>query len=131
MAVLYGSVSHSHETEIIKNSISVSHHQYNEFKTVHHEHHFHVGIFHFIGHLIKTINHADDHADEHLASVQNLCTKKVFTLNRTVNFYLAQNNLHEFSLEAELSANPPPYHLFLSLRLRQPNTPLRAPPAIV
>jgi hypothetical protein len=34
----------------------------------HHEHHFHVGIFHFLGHLFENFNHGDESGHTYLSA---------------------------------------------------------------
>ena len=40
-------------------AVDNSSHQHEEFSAIHHEHHFHVGIFHFLTHLIEAIQVID------------------------------------------------------------------------
>ena len=121
---------HAHEAELGDNSNSGSH-QHEDFKEVHHEHGFHVGIFHFLGHLFESVNHSNDFADEHLLVAQKTTNKKVVDPNKTVDFFTDGGNSIVVSVDAESLPSPPPYLVFLSHRLKQPNTPLRAPPALV
>ncbi|MGH1434905.1 MAG: hypothetical protein ACRBG0_10645 [Lewinella sp.] len=130
LVVLHLSVMHSHNAELSKTPNSVSH-QHENFKEIHHEHGFHVGIFHLLGHLFEGVNHSNDHADEHLVIAQKASSKKNVDLNKTVSFLNSGENKVVVSVDAESLPDPPPYHLFLSHRLKQPNTPLRAPPALV
>lgn len=121
---------HSHDAALGKTLNPVSH-QHEDFKEVHHEHGFHVGIFHFLGHLFESVNHSNDYADEHLLVAKKITNKKVVDHNKTVDFFTEGGNRVVFSVDAESLSSPPPYHLYLSHRLKQPNTPLRAPPALV
>ncbi len=131
LVVLHHSAATSHTVEIGNNSQSKIFHQHEDFKDVHHEHHFHVGIFHFLGHLFENINHSNHYADDHLIIIQETSNKKVVDYNKTVNFYTNENNSVPFSVDAESLPDPPPYHPFLLPRLIRPSTPLRAPPSIV
>ena len=130
LVVLHQSVSHNHSSEIANSKTSQTTHQHEDFKVVHHEHHFHVGIFHFLGHLFENTSHQNDLEDEHLVFFQKTVAKKVFDYNKSFHFYATLDNLIVFSVDAE-SLPDPPYHVSLLQRFKQPNTPLRAPPALV
>lgn len=131
LVVSHQSVSPSNTEEFVDTPKSKTSHQHEDFKEVHHEHHFHIGIFHFFGHLFEAVNHSNDLANEHLIFVHKTSPKKVVNHNQTFNFYTSETNPFIFSVGAESLSAPPPYHLFLLHRLKQPNTPLRAPPAFV
>lgn len=130
MVVLHHSVTHSHNAAFNNAPNSVSH-QHEDFKEIHHEHHFHIGIFHLLGHLFENINHSNDHSEDHLVVAEKTSTKKVIDYNKTINFLTNRNNMLVFSVDAESLPAPPSYHLFLLHRLKQPNTPLRGPPSFV
>lgn len=130
LVVLHHSVTHSHAFEFVGTPVSEASHQHGDFKDVHHAHQFHLGIFHFLGHLFENINHTDDHADDHLLVVQKSSVKKVVDHNSSVNPYIHGQYLLVYEVDAE-SLPDPPYHLFLLQKLKQPNTPLRAPPSFV
>lgn len=130
LVVLHQSISHAHVSEYDGTPIPKSSHKHNDYKAVHHEHQFHVGIFHFLGHLFESINHTDDLADDHLLVVQNSATKKIVDHNSSVNYFIHGQQLLVFEVDAE-SLPDPPYHLSLLQKLKRPNTPLRAPPSFV
>jgi len=133
LIVAHKGVSHSHESEV--DTSNHASHQHEEFEDVHHEHSFHVGIFHLLGHLYENINHSNDHSDnhsdDHLVVLQKSSTKKVVDYNKTNNFFLFGNNTMVFDIDSESLPDPPPFHLFLLQRLKQPSTPLRGPPSFV
>lgn len=130
LVVLHHSVMHSHD-EKLGNLLSTVSHQHEDFNEIHHEHRFHVGIFHLLGHLFEGINHSNDFADEHLLVAKKTSNKKVVDHNKPVDLLNSRESKVVFSVDAESLPSPPPYHLFLSHRLTQPNIPLRAPPALV
>ena len=130
LVVLHQSVSHSHALELGETPSPEPAHQHDDFQTVHHEHDFHIGIFHFFGHLFEHTNHSNDLADEHLVISQKSPTKIIVDNNHSVNAPFYGNNLMIFDVDAE-SLPDPPNHLSLLQKLIQPNTPLRAPPARV
>lgn len=70
LVVLHHSLSHSHTVKFADTPVSGPCHKHEAFKDVHHEYQFHIGIFHFLGHLFENINHSNDFADEHLSVVQ-------------------------------------------------------------
>ncbi|MCB9352425.1 MAG: hypothetical protein H6573_33815 [Lewinellaceae bacterium] len=129
LVVLHHSVSHSHTSEFAGTPVPKPLHQHENFKEVHHEHQFHVGIFHFLGHLFENINHTHDLADEHLLVVQKSSTKKAVDHNSSISPYINGQYLLVFEVNAE-SLPDPPYHLSLVQKLKRPDTPLRAPPSL-
>jgi hypothetical protein len=119
---------HSHSVEVMG---SVAH-QHEDFEEVHHEHHFHVGIFHFFGHLFEQIIHQEDNDEQKIALLISASSaKKVIQQKSIVSYYYPIDNDRILVVDAESLPDPPPYHLFLLHRLKQPNTPLRAPPVLV
>lgn len=130
LVVLHHSVSHTHASDFAGTPVPEPLHQHENFKEIHHEHQFHVGILHFLGHLFENINHTDDLADDHLLVVQKSSTKKVVDHNNSVNFYIYGQGVLVFEVDAE-SLPDPPYHLSLLQKLKLPSTPLRAPPSFV
>jgi len=131
LVVGHQSIAHRHGIEFGKNPISTpSIHQHEDFKNVHHEHHFHVGIFHFLGHLLEKIDLSNDFADDHLVVVQKTGTKKVVGNHHPFNAYFDGNGFIVFEVDAE-SLPDPPYHLPLLQKLKLPSIPLRAPPSFV
>ena len=130
LVVLHSSVAHTHDIELSDFAHEETH-RHSGHSDLHHEHSFHVGIFHLLGHLFENIHHSNELADDHLVVVQKTSAKKVVKHNKTVNFFIEGNNRVVYSVDAESLPDPPPYHLFLLHRLKQPNTPLRAPPALV
>ncbi|MFT5386053.1 MAG: hypothetical protein ACI81W_003465 [Saprospiraceae bacterium] len=105
-------------------------HQHENFKDVHHEHQFHVGIFHFFEHFFENLNYTDDLADDHLLVVQKSSTKKAVDHNRSISPYNNGQHLLVFEVDAE-SLPDPPYLQSLLQKFNRPNTPLRAPPSFV
>lgn len=130
LVVLHQIVSHTHASEFDGNSVPKSSHTHNDFKDVHHEHHFHVGVFHFLGHLFETISHTDDFADDHLLVVQKSSTKKVNDPNSPINTYIYGEPILVFEVDAE-SLPAPPYYLPFLQKLQLPTSPLRGPPFLV
>jgi hypothetical protein len=121
---------HSHTQKFDNPSESKKSHQHENFNDVHHDHQFHVGIFHFIGHLLEKISHSDDLADEHLFVVQKSSDKKNVDDNNSLTPYIQGQQLLVFEVDAE-SLLDPPYYLFLLQKLKLPSTPPRAPPSLV
>ena len=127
--VAHKGVTHSHESEI--GASNYASHQHEDFEDIHHEHSFHVGIFHLLGHLYENINHSNDHSDNHLVLEQKSSTKKIIDYSKTNNFFLVGINTMVFDVDSESLTDPPPYYLFLLQRIKQPSTPLRGPPSFV
>lgn len=129
LVVVHHSASQSYSSETAGSSIPASH-QHEDYKTVHHEHHFHVGVFHFLGHLFKNIDYSNNLGDEYLTFSQKKSTTKNISHSQSIDFYFSQNNLVVFSLDVE-SLPDPPFHLSVLRRLKQTKTPQRGPPAAV
>lgn len=131
LVVLHQSVSHSHASEFDGTLRPKSSHTHNHFKDVHHEHHFHVGIFHFLGHLFESISHANDNAEDHLAIIQNTSTKKVTDHKSPISKVYNINNLVLIEVGAESLPDPPYYQIPYLQKLTRSTSPLRAPPFFV
>ncbi len=131
LVVLHDSVNHSHTNELKDANLSTNTHQHDTYTDIHHEHKFHVGVFHLLGHLFEDLNHLNDLADDHIVDFQKSSTKKIVNQNPTTDFFIGGYNIIVFNEDVENLTNPPPYFLFLLHQLTQPNTSLRAPPALV
>lgn len=110
------------------NAIDISH-KHEDFKEVHHEHNFHVGIFHFLGHLFENINESNAHTDKHLITSQKNTSEKTTDYIIPGNFYFIEINSLFFEVDAE-SLPAPPEYLSILQKAKRPNTPLRAPPRL-
>ncbi len=130
LVVIHHCINPTHDSAIDKSTSTNNTHQHNEYQTVHHEHHFHVGIFHFIGHLFEKLNHSSDQSDEHIILVQKTATKKVVDYKKSKPLFFEANDELVFEVDAE-SLPDPPFHLSLLQKLKLPSTPLRAPPALI
>lgn len=106
-------------------------HQHGDFQDQHHEHQFHVGIFHFLGHLLEKINQEDNPNEEHLYAFQERTTQKAIELRTAVHPFIEIDRHLVCEVDAYSLSDPPPYHLLFLRKLTRLNTPLRAPPAIV
>ncbi len=114
----------------IKNILTesvVSHHHGN-LQDQHHEHQFHVGIFHFLGHLLEKINQTDNPSEEHLYVFQERTTKKAIESRNPDTPFINREKELVCEVDADSLSDPPPYHLFFLRKLTRLNTPLRAPP---
>jgi hypothetical protein len=129
LVVVHHSASHSHAPDFEGVPASKSSHIHEDFKDVHHDHHFHVGIFHFLGHLFENINHTNDHADDHLLVIQESSTKKAIDNDSSVNAYIHEQQFLVSKVDAE-SMPSPPYYLSFLQKLKLRSTPLRAPPSL-
>lgn len=109
---------------------ALSHH-HGEFKDQHHEHQFHVGIFHFLGHLLEKIKQADNPNEEHLYAFQERTTQKAIEPRTAVNPFIEIERQLVCEVDPYSLSDPPPYHLLFLQKLIRLNTPLRAPPALV
>lgn len=122
--VAHQSIAHNHTSDTDSNAT----HQHNKYSDIHHEHHFHVGIFHFLGHLFESINHANDNADDQLVVIQNISTKKVTYYKNFINNFYHLSNLVVIEVDAESLPDPPYYQIPYLQKLIRATSPLRAPP---
>ncbi|MCG8329995.1 MAG: hypothetical protein MI974_20025 [Chitinophagales bacterium] len=105
-------------------------HQHEGFAENHHDSHFHIGIFHFLGHLVDSTHHEDDLADKHFHTVITTTIKKVVDLKST-SFISFDNIKLALASKGVKSLRAPPYLPGLKQALIFSNAPLRAPPALV
>ena len=106
-------------------------HSHENYKTVHHEHGFHIGIFHFIKHLIESINDSNDYAGDHLIHSQTVVPKKPTVINTP--FWITTCNNYNFDYNQDLMKRviPSPDIFVLEKQGIKKDTPPRGPPAIV
>ena len=128
VVLLYGVSDNSQPVNVFKSEVS---HQHEDFKDAHHDHHFHIGIFHFLGHLLKSINQSDNPTDEHLVIVSKTITKNDINSKWSTDdfynwYYVALNQQ-----DVQSQSDPPEYSQCLIHRLIQPNSHLRGPPTLV
>ena len=109
--VAHQSIAHNHTSDADSNAT----HQHNKYSDIHHEHHFHVGIFHFLGHLFESISHVSNNADDHLVVIQNTTNKKTSDYKTPISIYFIENILVVFEVDAESLPDPPYYQISLSL----------------
>ena len=131
LVIAHQSISHTH-TFAFDGDVTPKHsHQHEDFKGIHHKHHFHIGIFHFFGHLFESISQTSDNADEHLVFIQNTSQKKVLYNLPIVGKYYDVSYLQVIKVDAESLPDPPYYHIPYLQNLTRSTSPLRAPPFLV
>lgn len=114
--------SHSHAEDLPKPTSSSHHHGIQDR---HHEHHFHVGIFHFLSHLFENFNHGDEKGHEYVSSTfkynarENLAPDFIPFLFSNIelieqpsifnhkNWFLPDNRLSEYQLLSRTPRGPP------------------------
>jgi hypothetical protein len=128
--VINHSVPQSHPSELDGTPKEKFTHKHEDFQEVHHDHHFHVGIFHFLGHLFENINHSNDHVDKHSIVVQKTSVKKFVANSHVFNAYFNGITFEVIVVDTE-SLPDPPYFLKLLQKLKLRGTSLRAPPTLV
>ena len=118
---------HSHPTEVKK----LIAHEHQDFQEIHHEHQFHIGILHVLGHLFEQIVHQDNTQDQDIVIVtlSNFLKNVIQQGIANSAFFQIENGL-VFSVDSESLPDPPFYLAFLQ-KFKRPDTPLRAPPALV
>ena len=103
-------------------------HQHEDYADKHHEHHFHIGIFHFLGHLFESISLVDGNADDHYVVTQKLLFKSKSELKKYFNRLLILLNPLNKDVRAGSLADPPFYRTSYLQKLIYSSSPLRAPP---
>ena len=129
LVVLTQLVQHTHSSDILESAS----HKHESFEDNHHAHQFHIGIFHFFGHLFGTFVHQDDLEQNSPVTAQNsqeVTVKKITEVALTNSFCYFFNEKVVIAIDAESLTDPPYHHHYLQ-SLLQISTPLRAPPTLV
>ena len=106
-------------------------HHHQDYESVHHEHTFHIGIFHFLGHLLEKITQQDDLTDDYLQPELILPKKQ-----SEDDFQIADFDLFIYKTtlaESDVNIHGPPDFPIYFFRLKNAHftaNPLRAPPAV-
>ncbi len=101
-------------------------HAHHGFEEHHHDHQFHIGVFHFLGHLLENISHYDYLETTYLLFSQETVDHQRIGDSSNINSYIAEQNIDVYliSCSAPNSAFAP----FLLYQSKKLNNPLRAPP---
>jgi hypothetical protein len=93
---------------------------------------FHIGIFHYLGHLFEELRHIDndDFGNDHLVISSDFQSKNNLDLNRTIDFHFGSNNIIVTRVDSE-SLSSSPNAPSPTQRLLRSAIPSRAPPALV
>jgi hypothetical protein len=132
LVVLHRGVVHQHSSDFSDNLPFDLSHQHSGFGEDHHDHKFHIGIFHFLGHLFDKIDHSNDHADEHIYVANKSLDKKNIENKTKANINSIGFGL--FILEVEIEVDPapdPPRVIGLQHQYNLSTSPLRGPPSLV
>ncbi len=102
-------------------------HFHHGFEEDHHDHHFHIGVFHFLGHLLENISHYNYLETTYLSLSQETVQQQKTDNSPSTNLYFAgQNAILNFIVPQSLLNNA---FLFAFLQqLQQSDNPLRGPP---
>lgn len=128
VVVLTQLVQHTHSPNVLESNS----HKHEHFENNHHEHQFHVGIFHFFGHLFETFIHQNDLEQDSPVTVQHsqeFAVKKIVEVALTNSFCYFLNEKVVIAIDAESLTDPPYHHHYLQ-SLLQANIPSRGPPAL-
>ena len=123
------SVNPLHNFELSSRSASDSH-QHVQNGDTHHDHLFHIGIFHFLGHLSDIIKQTDQQADDHVIMGAEYANSTVMEHASVDHAHILLNITPVSPVDSESLTDPPEELSVLNSSLRI-NTPLRAPPAQV
>ena len=129
LIVLISGLSGNSQLDITAKS-EVSH-QHEDFNDAHHDHHFHIGIFHVLGHLFDSIKQSDSSTDQHLVfNTKTIAKDDIKSKHSTDSFNNWYNaSVHQLNLQSQ--SDPPGSSQFLFHRFKQPNFHLRGPPTLV
>jgi len=106
-------------------------HSHENHESVHHEHSFHIGIFHFIKHLIESINESNDYAGDHLIHSQNVIPKKTTVITPSFWIVTFNNYSGNYNQDRMKRIVPLPDTIVLRKEGVKKETPPRGPPAEV
>ena len=129
LVAIQSSVSHAHNSDTSESPVSIPH-QHDGFTVNHHDYHFHIGIFHFFGHILEKVNHSDNIPDEYVIVSQDTPTKIDIEKGIVDLALIDQHSLYAYNPDVE-SLSDPPFLLFQLQRYKHPDTPLRGPPSCV
>jgi len=130
MVGLNHSSLHAHHSSCEKKTEDKTCHEHQGFTNIHHDNHFHIGVFHFLGHLFEIIGHQDDLGCNHLAPTQNIPSKKAFDTNNDINFWFNQNGSSHL-IATIFSSSEPPFTPSFSQTSKRTTTLLRGPPSLL
>lgn len=124
-------ISHTHVQGIDEDPIHSHEHVHHDSEEGHHEHLFHIGVFHLLGHLFECFSHIDDSADDHLMITASPSGKKWSEDEGWITMFFAGESVYHNEIDAESLTSPPE-----SCRGHMPDPsltsrPLRAPPKFI
>lgn len=131
LVVVYQSVSYTDVFKLINTkSHSHKHHHHTNFVHVHHENHFHSGLFHFLDHLMESMQNLDQETEDHIIQACNSLFPKTEKKSITSDFYIFSTKFLCLSVDAA-SLPDPPWHKqqFKRAFFKQDST-YRGPPAL-
>jgi hypothetical protein len=127
---VYQSISHTHSSAFYNTPNALSSHEHKGFDDLHHEHNFHVGILHFLGHLFEGIDYSKEFVDKHFIVFQKSSARIAVNQDRFLNSFICgfseiELGVHNETLTSSFFYSCPTQKLFL------PGKPARAPPSLV
>ncbi len=122
--------SFSHEHLALFDEACEATHNHDEFESIHHEHHFHVGIFHFLGHLFEELRHVenDNFGDDHLISTPINPIQNSFAQNQNTTYLYTWREIIIAERKIKPLPEPPDFANHFLDDFINTDTPLRAPP---
>ncbi len=130
MVGLNHSSVHAHQSSCDKKTAAKSCHDHQGYEDVHHDNHFHIGVFHFLGHLFEDIGHQDDLGCNHVAPAHKLAAKKVLDSNKDITFGFNPTD-NKILIPDASSLSSPPFYGALSQLSTHLAPPLRGPPTLL
>ena len=130
LVVVYQSVSYTDVFKLI-NTKSHSHkHQHTTFVHVHHENHFHAGLFHFLDHLMESIQNLDQETEDHIIQACNSLFPKTEKKSRTSSSCILSNTVIYHSVDAASLPDPPWHKQEFRQAYFKHDFPYRGPPTL-
>ncbi len=105
-------------------------HTHDDYSELHHEHHFHLGIFHFLKHVFENIEKISEDTDDHLTTILKHSPKKDVDSNNNSFTHLSCNGLEVSEVDPLSIMDPPCHHLFKLQQYIRSTSLLRGPPPI-
>lgn len=131
LVVVFQSVSYTDVFKLLNTkSHSHKHHHHTTFVHVHHENHFHVGLFHFLDHLMESIQNLDQETEDHIIQACNSIFPKTEKKPRICSSCILSNTLSFHSVGAASLPDPPWHKQEFQQALFKHDSTYRGPPSL-
>ena len=132
LVVVYQSVSYTDVFKLINTkSHSHKHHHHTTFVHVHHENHFHAGLFHFLDHLMESIQNLEQETEDHIIQACNSILKKTEKKPRICSSCILSNTLLYHTVGAASLPDPPWHKQEFQQAHFKHDSAYRGPPSLI